>query len=161
MEYKYVKDFMTSPAITCDVDNSIKNVIEQMKKNNIGFLPITKGNILVGVVTDRDILLRGVGVYKLNTKINKVMTNGEIFFVNPDTKIEEAAKIMANHKIRRLVVLNDGKVIGVLTTKNILTEHQLYNYIEQTYTDTHTIKEYEMYTNSNPHDSVKAPDFPL
>lgn len=161
MKNKYVKDFMTHPAIKCESNISLKGAINIMKENNIGFLPITKNNIIIGVVTDRDILVRGVGVYNLNTKIEKIMTTGEIVFVHKTTPIKEAAEKMAERKIRRLVVLDDGKVEGVLTTKNLLTEESLHYYIKQTYLEPSTNKYYSIYMNSNPHDSVKASDYPL
>ena len=161
MKYKYVKELMTSPAISCETTTTIKETINILKENNIGFLPITKKGILVGVVTDRDILIRGIGIYKLNTKINKVMTNGDIYFVNPETSLHEAAQKMADYKVRRLVVLNDGKVIGVLTAKNLLIEPELFQYIAKTYLPNYTLPAYSMYTNSNPHDNVKAADYPL
>ena len=56
---------------------------ELMKKKNIGFLPVTKSNIIVGVLTDRDILIRGIGIHKTNSKTEKIMTDGEIHFVSP------------------------------------------------------------------------------
>lgn len=161
MKYKYVKELMTAPAITCDENVSIKEVIKILKEKNIGFIPVTKGNILVGVVTDRDILIRGIGIYKLSSKINKVMTNGEIHFVSPTTLLIDAVKIMSANKIRRLVVLNDGKVEGVITTKNMLKDPSLLPYIIDTYNENTTLNAYSLYLNSNPHDSVKAEDYPL
>lgn len=160
-QYKYVKDLMTSPAIYCENTTSIKDAINLMKEKNIGFLPIAKNNILIGIVTDRDILIRGVGIYKLNTKIEKVMTNGDIHFVHPTTPLEDAAKKMASSKIRRLVVLDDGKITGVITTKNLLKVPSLINYVTQTYFSNETLHNYSFYANSNPHDSVKADDFRL
>jgi CBS domain-containing protein len=161
MKHQFVKDLMTTPAITCDYSTSIKDVISIMKQNNIGFVPITKSEIIVGVVTDRDILIRGIGIYKLNTKINKIMTAGEIHFTNPSTHLIDAAKIMSKNKIRRLVVLNDGKVEGVLTTKNLLKETSMATYIADTYLEDKTLSHYSIYSNSNPHDSLKASDYPL
>lgn len=157
MKYEYVKDLMTSPAIYCDEEASISSVIDIFKSYNIGFLPITKSNILVGVVTDRDVLIRGIS----KNPIKDIMTSGEIEFVNPTTTLIEAATIMAKKKIRRLVVVDDGKVIGVLTTKNLLKEPSLLNYIVETYKNNDTLKEYAMYENSNPHDSIKTSDYPL
>ena len=161
MKYEYVKDVMTSPAISCENTSTIKEVISLMKKHNIGFVPITKQNILVGVVTDRDIVIRGVGIYKLNTKIEKIMTNGELHFVSPTTRLNKAAKIMAETKTRRLVVLNDGKVHGVITTKNMLNEPSLLPYLTETYLSNDVLPQYSLYTNSNPHDSIKTSDYPL
>ena len=102
MKYKYVRNLMTSPAINCTTSTTIKEAINLMKENNIGFLPVSKNNIIVGVVTDRDILIRGIGIYKLNTKIDKVMTSGDIHFVNPDTPVNEAAQKMAENKVIRV-----------------------------------------------------------
>ncbi len=161
MKYKYVKDLMTSPAITCEKSATIKQAIDLLKEKNIGFLPIVSNNIIVGVVTDRDILLRGIGIYKLNSKIDKVMTQGDIFFVSPETELIEAAKMMSDNKIRRLVVLNDGLVHGIITSKNILKEPSLLPYIAQTYLANSTIKEYSLFYNGNPQDSIKASDYPL
>lgn len=161
MKYKYVKDLMTSPAIYAETTTTLKESISLLKEKNIGFLPITKKNILVGVVTDRDILIRGIGIYKLNTKIEKVMTSGDIYFVQPDTPLEEAAKTMAKYKIRRLVVLNDGQISGVITTKNMLKEPSLLPYIATTYLPQETLNNYSLYLNSNPHDSIKTSDYPL
>ena len=156
-----VKNLMTSPAITCEIYTSIKEAVQIMKEKNIGFLPITKNGILVGVVTDRDITIRAFGIFKSNTKIEKIMTNQNLYFVNPDTTLKEAAEKIANNKIRRLVVLNDGKVVGVLTSKNLINNPTLFKYICETYTENKTLKEYSMYTNSNPNDSIKASDFIL
>ena len=161
MNNKKVSNLMTSPAITCEYNNTIKEAIHLMKENNIGFLPITKNKIIVGVITDRDILIRGIGIHKLNTKISKIMTCDEIHFVSPSTSIVDAAKIMSKNKIRRLVVLNDGYVTGVLTTKNLLKEPSLTPYIINTYLENSTLNEYSLYENSNPHDSVKTSDYPL
>lgn len=160
MKNKYVKDYMTTPVITVDSSTTISEAIKILKKYNIGFLPITKNNTIVGVVTDRDILVRAIGTYKLNSKIEKIMTD-EIEFVNPTTPLKEAAKTMSDKKIRRLVVINDGKPVGVLTSKNLIREQELLPYIISTYETAPTFKEYIIYSNSNPHDSIKASDYPL
>ncbi len=161
MKYKLVKDLMTTPAIYVEDSTTIKEAISILKENNIGFLPITKKEIIVGVVTDRDILVRGIGIYKLNTKISKVMTSGNIFFVSPTTPVDEAAKIMAKNKIRRLVVLDNGYVKGVITTKNLLNEPSLLPYITKTYISDKTLPSYSSFSNSNPHDSIDVNDYPL
>ena len=124
-------------------------------------MPVTKSNILIGVLTDRDILIRGIGIYKSNSKVEKIMTGGEIHFVGPNTPLIDAAKIMSKNKIRRLVVIDDGYVKGVLTTKNILKESSLIPYVIDTYTINYTLPHYAIYDNSNPHDSIKTADYPL
>lgn len=161
MKYNYVSDLMSKPAITCEYNTTFKETIEIMKTKDIGFLPVTKKGVLVGVVTDRDLLIRGIGTYKLNTRIDRVMTSGDVRFVDPGTSLKEAARIMALYKIRRLPVLKDGECVGVITTKNLLNVDELFPYIKETYLNTSNYKEYEMSANSNPHDSLKASDYPL
>ena len=161
MNEKIVKYFMTTPAITCEETTSIKEAINLMKSHNIGFIPITKKGIITGVITDRDILIRAIGIYKLNAKINKIMTNGNIYFVSPTTKIKDAAEKMANNKIRRLIVMDDGKAIGVLTTKNLLNENEIIPLIKKTYLNNNILEPYSIYSNFNPHDSIKTSDYPL
>ena len=161
MTNKLVEEVMTTPAITCNLNIPIKEAINILVKNNIGFLPITKNNILVGVITDRDILVRTAETHDLNASLENIMTSGELHFVHPKSSLKDAAEIMADHKVRRLVVLDDGKVLGVLTTKHLLKYPELYNYIINTYINNPTLPNYQIYTNSNPHDSIKASDFPL
>lgn len=161
MKEKKVKDLMTSPAITHEYNTSIIEIIKTMKEKNIGFIPITKNNILISVITDRDILMRSYTLKNLNESIEKITINAEIHFVDPETNLIDAAKIMSKNKIRRLVVLNDGKVTGILTTKNLCSEKELIPYIIDTYNKAPTLQEYLIYTNSNPHDSVKTADYPL
>lgn len=158
---KKVEELMTSPAITIEDNVSIKEAIKVMETKKIGFLPVTKKNVIIGVVTDRDILIRGVGKYKLNAKIGNIITSGEIHFVAPGDKLEYAAKTMSKNKIRRLVVLNDGNVVGVLTSKNLLKEQALIPYIIDTYEESTILPNYQIYNNTNPHDSIKTPDYPL
>ena len=161
MKTKKVKDVMTSPAIMCEQDTPIKEVIQIMKNKNIGFIPITTNNIITGVITDRDILMNYLSLENSNQPIKTIVLNTEIHYVNPETPLIDAAKIMAKNKIRRLVVINDGNVVGVLTSKNICFEKNLIPYIIETYVKESTLKEYLMYANSNPHDSLKTSDYPL
>ena len=161
MKYTLVKELMTIPAITIDENTTIEETINLLKEHNIGFLPVTKSNIIIGVVTDRDILLRLPNLESLKERISNVVTSSELHFVSPETDLETAAKIMAKNKIRRLPVLNDGVAIGILTTKNLLKEDSLMHYIKETYNKNSTLNPYSIYNNNNPHDSVKTSDFQL
>lgn len=161
MKYKYVNELMTTPALYCEEEMTISQVINIFKEHNIGFLPITKSNILVGVVTDRDVLIRSFDKFDLSAPIKSIMTDSEIEFISPNDLLVNAAKVMASKKIRRLVVTNDGKIVGVLTTKDLIKEESLIGYAIETYNTNNTLKEYAIYDNSNPHDSIKVSDYPL
>lgn len=127
-----VKNIMSSPAITVDEKISIKEAIELMDKENLGFLPVTKNDHLIGVVTDRDILLRG-RYYRSNSKISKVMTKNYLYTIQESASLEDAAKIMSQYKVRRLVVVNSDYIKGVITSKDLLKDETLIPYIKETY----------------------------
>ena len=131
-----VKDVMSHPAICIDVKTSIKDAIDIMEKEDLGFLPITKNGTLVGVVTDRDILLRSRGK-RSNSKISNIMSKETLYTINEDSSLSDAGKIMGDYKIRRLVVINNNKIVGIITSKDLLKEKNLLHYIEQTYQPTY------------------------
>lgn len=131
-----VKNVMSSPAICIDEKTSIKETIEIMEKEDVGFLPITKNDHLIGVITDRDILLRSRG-HKATTKISKIMTNDVIYTIRENATLEDAGKIMSDYKIRRLVVVNSDYICGVITSKDLLKDENLIPYIKQTYNSTY------------------------
>ena len=101
-----------------------------MRKENLGFLPITKDDILIGVVTDRDILLRKD---KYTKHIDEVMSKDNLHTIDMASPLEEAAKIMSTYKVRRLVVTHDNLIKGVITSKDLLYQDDLLPYIKQTY----------------------------
>ena len=127
-----VKEVMSSPAICVNSKSTIDDATKLMEEKNLGFLPVTENDVLVGVITDRDILLRGKG-RRPDTQINKIMTKNIIHLVNINDSLESAAQIMAAHKIRRLVVIEDDLIKGVITSKDLLYEESLIPYIKQTY----------------------------
>lgn len=127
-----VKEVMSSPAICINSKSTIDDATKLMEEKNLGFLPVTENDVLVGVITDRDILLRGKGK-RPDTQINKIMTKNIIHLVNINDSLESAAQIMAAHKIRRLVVIEDDLIKGVITSKDLLYEESLIPYIKQTY----------------------------
>lgn len=131
-----IKNVMSTPAICVDEKTTIKETIEIMEKENLGFLPVTKNDHLVGVITDRDILLRG-RKYKSNSKISKIMTSEDIYTINEDSSLKDAGEIMSKHKIRRLVVTNSDYIKGVVTSKDLLKDDSLIPYIKETYRPTY------------------------
>lgn len=127
-----VKNVMSTPAICVDEKTPIKEVIEIMEKEDVGFLPITKNDHLIGVITDRDILLRSKGI-KSNSKISKIMTKDVIYTITENATLEDAGKIMSDYKVRRLVVVNSDYIRGIITSKDLLKDESLIPYIKQTY----------------------------
>ena len=73
-----VKEVMSSPAICINSKSTIDDATKLMEEKNLGFLPVTENDVLVGVITDRDILLRGKGK-RPDTQINKIMTKNIMY----------------------------------------------------------------------------------
>lgn len=110
-----VKDIMTRNVATVSESSSIKDAAMQMKSLNVGSLPVCdNNNTPIGILTDRDIVLRNVSEGMSPTSsVNNVMSKN-LVSVTPETDVHEAARLMAQNQIRRLPVVENNKVVGVL-----------------------------------------------
>jgi CBS domain-containing protein len=115
-----VHEIMTQAVKTVDVNASVAEAADLMGTYNIGALPVCDDNRLVGMITDRDILLRCVRVGKPPTamKAVEVMTRDPVL-VAPDEPIEEAARKMGANGFRRLPVVENGNLVGILSADDI------------------------------------------
>jgi CBS domain-containing protein len=116
-EAMLVKDIMTRKVDYVTNENSLQEAAEKMKDLDIGELPIVVGGEAVGIITDRDITIRGVahGLDPNSAKVIEAMTEG-IVACQEEDDIEKAAKMMSSHKIRRLPVMeSNGNVSGVVS----------------------------------------------
>lgn len=112
-----VKDCMCHEVAYVNPDCSIEDCAKLMCNNHIGCIPVCDNSKqVVGLVTDRDILLRTVGCNKeiKNTPVSDIMTC-KVCCCSPETEISEAEKMMSENQIRRLPVVENNKVIGILT----------------------------------------------
>ncbi|MGI6214067.1 MAG: CBS domain-containing protein [Christensenellales bacterium] len=118
---KKVSDIMTFDVITIEAQGTVKEAAILMRDNDIGFLPVTNGGSLVGVVTDRDLVIRGYaeGV-KEEAKISEVMTP-KCISVEHSSSVDKAVKLMSENKIRRLCVTENDKLIGVCAIGDVAT----------------------------------------
>ncbi|MFF2484151.1 CBS domain-containing protein [Paenibacillus sp. NPDC058071] len=105
---------MSKESVTATLQDNIYELAVLMKKHDIGFVPIVDGKKLVGVVTDRDLVVRGYAEkHPGSTSVEQVMTT-DIETISPEASADEAAKLMASRKIRRLAVVDNGELAGVL-----------------------------------------------
>lgn len=115
-----VEEIMTrSPAIVAP-DSTVGEAATLMKQEDCGSLPVVEGTKLVGIVTDRDIVIRGVAAGKdvKTLKVSEIMSADPVV-VSPDTTVDEARKVMADRQIRRLPVVADGSLVGIVVTAQI------------------------------------------
>ena len=110
-----VKDLMTKNVVTIDVNKTVVEAAALMSENDIGDLIVMDDNIPVGIVTERDFVRRVLAEGKsTESKVSEVMTR-PLKVIDPDAPIKEAARRMVNKRIRRLPVIKDNKLVGIIT----------------------------------------------
>ena len=116
---------MTDEVVTVSPESSLKEVAEKMRDLNVGVIPVASADKPVGIVTDRDIVLRSVSENKEanSVKANDIMTKN-LIFGTPDMSVLEAADIMSKHQIRRLPVVDSDKLVGIVSIGDLATEPQ-------------------------------------
>lgn len=122
---KQVKDYMTSNVECCNPNDSLFEVALKMKEESVGAIPVCKDNKLLGMVTDRDLVIRGLAEKQAgSTNISQMMTI-EACDINPNTSVEDAALLMADRKIRRLPVTENDVLVGMISLGDIATDPAL------------------------------------
>lgn len=117
-----VKETLSRDLVTVSPDTSLQDAAELMRGSDVGILPITANGQLLGVVTDRDIVIKAValGLDPKNDAIRNAMTN-TVVCCYEDDKLEDAAKAMKLKQVRRLVVLSrDRRPVGVLSLGDLV-----------------------------------------
>jgi CBS domain-containing protein len=110
-----VSEIMTRDVEACSILDNAYEVAVKMKENNVGAIPIVDNEKLVGMITDRDLVIRCIAEkHPGSTKVEDIMSK-EIVTVTPDTSTQEAAKLMAKHQIRRLPVVENGRLVGIVS----------------------------------------------
>jgi CBS domain-containing protein len=120
---KKCREIMTSNVKTANPEMSLQDVAILMRNGDMGSLPIVADEKLVGIVTDRDIVVRAVAESKdFSTKISDIMTI-EIFSVKPDDFAFEAIRLMGDKQVRRIPVVNEnGELAGIISMADIALE---------------------------------------
>lgn len=122
-----VKDCMCNEVIYVRPECSTEECAKLMNENHIGCIPVCDNtNKVVGIITDRDILLRTIGCGKEinNTKISDVMTCN-VACCTPETDIKDAEKIMKENQVRRIPVMENNKVVGILTLGDLAKNNDI------------------------------------
>ncbi|ARU59698.1 CBS domain-containing protein [Tumebacillus avium] len=112
-----VRDLMTNEVITLKAKHTLQDAAKLMLDLNVGVIPVAEeGDKLRGIITDRDIVVRAVskGADITKAKINDYMSP-KLVSINPSESAEEAAKLMAEHQIRRLPVVEEGHMVGIIS----------------------------------------------
>lgn len=123
---KSIRDAMTSKPRGVEPSTPVIEAARLMKSEDVGSLPIIEGERLVGMVTDRDIVLRVVAEGKdvQSSTVGEVASR-DLVTVDPQQDMDEALRLMARHQVRRLpVVEEDGRLVGILAQADVAMEGQ-------------------------------------
>jgi CBS domain-containing protein len=123
---KSVRDAMTEAPRSIGAGASVVEAARLMREEHIGSLPITDDEQVVGMITDRDITTRVVAeaVDPQMTSVGEVYSQ-DLISVEPDENLAEALQLMARHQVRRLPVVENGRLVGIVAQADIaLTENE-------------------------------------
>lgn len=110
-----IRDIMTDQVECCTLLDNVFEVAVKMKELNVGAIPIVDNDKLVGMITDRDIVVRGVAEkHPGSTKVEDIMSD-KLITISAEATSNEAANLMAEHQIRRLPVVEGDKLVGIVS----------------------------------------------
>ena len=117
---KSVRDAMTADPRSIGASASVVEAARLMREQHIGSLPVTENERLVGMITDRDITTRVVAESAVpeTTSVEDVYSR-DLISVEPDKGLDEALQLMARHQVRRLPVVENGRLVGMVAQADI------------------------------------------
>ena len=126
-------EIMTKSVRTAGRNMSIRDVAAMMRDGDMGSVPVVEDGKLVGIVTDRDIVVRALAAGKdAATPVSEAMTT-EIFSVKPDDYVFEAVRMMGDRQVRRIpVVSDDGRLAGIIAMADVALETEDQREIAET-----------------------------
>jgi len=118
-----VREIMSKDIASLRSDDSIERAAQLMKQYNCGSIPVCTQDKIIGIVTDRDIAVRSVasGVDVSQQKVSEVMTDN-VVFASPEMDVNDAARLMSDRQIRRLPIVENNSLIGIVALGDISLE---------------------------------------
>lgn len=116
-----IRELMTQNPRTVSPDSTIVDAAKIMRDEDTGVVPIVEGDRLVGVLTDRDIAIRVVAEGKdvQGTRVSEIASQ-DLVTIDPQQDLDEALRLMAQHQVRRLpVVEEDGRLVGIVAQADV------------------------------------------
>lgn len=122
---KAVSEIMSKDLTFCQPEDTLMNCAKKMAEKNVGAIPVCQTNHeLIGMITDRDLVIRGYAKDKPGTsKISEVMSD-HLVSISPDTDVQQASIIMADHQVRRLPVVQGNTLVGMVALGDLAQEEK-------------------------------------
>jgi len=126
MEALEVRDVMTPQVVTEDEEAPVTKISMDMEVSGIGSVVITKEGKPAGIITDRDIATKVILKNRRPGEIKaKEIMSAPLTTIEPDASIEKACELLAENGIRRVPVIEDDKLVGIISVRNILTRNPM------------------------------------
>lgn len=127
-----VKEIMSKEIASLSSEDSIEKAAQLMKEHNVGSVPVCSQDKIVGIVTDRDIALRSVasGQDSKQHKVSEIMTSNPVVG-SPDMNVQDAAKMMSESQIRRLPIVENNSLVGMVALGDLSVEPSLQDCAEE------------------------------
>jgi CBS domain-containing protein len=110
-----IRDVMTPNPRTVSPDESIQNAARIMRDLDTGVVPVVENGRPVGLVTDRDIVVRAVAEDGQLSRPVREIVSGDVISASPDMSTREAAQLMSDHQVRRLPVVENERLVGIVS----------------------------------------------
>ncbi|QFT88741.1 Hypoxic response protein 1 [Bacillus sp. THAF10] len=121
---KKVRDIMTTDVDCCTPLDNVYEVASKMRDLDVGAIPIVENGKLLGMITDRDLVVRGIAEkHPGSNQVTNVMSD-HLITISPEESLAEASELMSEHQIRRLPVVENGHLIGIVS----LGDLAIHNY---------------------------------
>jgi CBS domain-containing protein len=122
-----VKDIMTKSLVTVDSSATVNEAAKLMEKAKVGSVLVMEKNVPIGIMTDRDFAIRiAAHAYPIHTKVKQVMSS-PLVHVSPNDEVWVAADLMYSRKIRRLPVLDEDELLGIVTATDFVKLYTVCN----------------------------------
>ena len=115
-----IRDLMTENPTTCEPSATIVDVAKVMATEDVGPVPIVEGERVVGIVTDRDIVVRVVAEGKdvTSTTVGEIASS-DLITLTPDSNFQDAERLMSQNQVRRLPVVDGDRIVGIVAQADI------------------------------------------
>ena len=115
-----IRDVMTANPTTCEPTATAVDAAKVMAREDVGSVPIVEGGRLVGLVTDRDIIVRAIAEGRdVNATTVKDVASRDLVTVTPDEDLDRALQLMAQHQVRRIPVVDGDRVVGIVAQADV------------------------------------------
>ena len=144
-----IGDVMTKSVISVDATLTINETAKMMEDAKVGAVIVMEDNVPVGIVTDRDFSVKvAAHSYQITEPVKQIMSS-PLFSINSDESVRIAADLMHERKIRKLPVIDDGNIVGIITATDIV--NLLSVSVEEDMRDMYFHSVAKIYTNYSPY----------